>query len=444
VTARLLCPDLLVDADRVLERHAVLVESERVVRVGPRAELARQRPDAVVDDLAGCALFPGTVNAHSHSFQSLLRGLSDEAGFEGWLATLYRLTPRIEAEHAYAAARAAFAEMLLRGVTSVVDFFYLNHGTNERALAVARAAEETGIRLVLARSMYDGAAGPEAFREDVPTAERNVRALAAALQGSTRVSVIPAPHSPHAASSAMVRAGAVLAREMGTPWHIHVAERQVELVRLRASGHAGSVSWLAALGALDERTRIVHGVWVSENEIASLARAGAALVHCPGSNMFLGDGRCPLERYLGAGVTVALGCDSSSANGRLSVLDQVRLASLLLRERGRTLPLATALAMATRSGASATGLPVGALDPGCYADAIALDLSDPSLRPLPALRAHLVHSIEVTAVRHVYVAGERVVADRRLVRVSEDDIRRELDAAAAGIANAGDIYYGPS
>jgi 5-methylthioadenosine/S-adenosylhomocysteine deaminase len=154
VTARLFRPDVLLDDTGAREDHALLVADGRIAAVGPADLLAAQHPDAETVGLADRALLPGTVNAHSHSFQSLLRGTAEDGPYDAWLATLYRYAPAMSVEAAYAGALFAFGEMLLRGVTTVVDFFYLHHGSNERALAVAAAAREVGIRLVLARSMY--------------------------------------------------------------------------------------------------------------------------------------------------------------------------------------------------------------------------------------------------------------------------------------------------
>ncbi len=435
MTARLFLPELLIAGGQVRAGLAVLAEQGRVAALAPAAELVAARPDADRVELPGLLLAPGTVNAHSHSYQSLLRGLGDDQRFFGWRAYLYRYMPTLDAEGAYTGALFAFGEMLLRGVTTVCDFFYLHHGTNERALAVARAARDLGIRLVLARSMLDWETAPAAFRETPEQAVANGRALRAALQGEALLSVIPAPHSPHGASAEMIRAGARLAAEWETPWQIHVAEAPYEGTALRERYGLGPLAWIASLGALDERIRIIHGVWLDDDEIRTLARAGGALVHCAGSNLFLGDGVAPLLKYLQAGVSVSLGCDSGSANNRLSIFAEMRLAATLQKGLAGAADVITAeqaFAMGTTNGAVAVGQPVGDLAPGRYADFVALDLHDLSLQPPHHLLRNLVYALESSAIRHVWVHGEQVVRDRRLVRVSEQTIRERVRALTAG------------
>src|SRR5437667_157984 len=122
----------------------------------------------------------------------------------------------------------AFAEMLLGGATTCVDFFYLQDEGNENAEAVIEVARAVGIRLVLARAMYDWEGAPKRYRELVADAARRTRELVAAHRDDPTTVVQPAPHSPHGASPAMIRAGWEVAEAEQVPFHIHVAEGRYE------------------------------------------------------------------------------------------------------------------------------------------------------------------------------------------------------------------------
>jgi len=422
---RLFVPEVLLDGRNVRADWAVLVQDGRIRGLGPRAELTAAHPGVEREDLPRHLLVPGAVNAHSHSFQSLLRGLGDDQPFMEWRTYLYQYLPTLDEEGVYVGALFAFGEMLLRGTTTVCDFFYLHHGDNARALAVARAARELGIRLVLVRGMMDWAVAPPAFRETPALAVENGRALASRLQGEPLCSVIPAPHSPHGASSEMVQAGARLAEEWGTPWHIHVAEAPYEGEATRAQHGLNPLAWMQSLGALDERLRIVHGTWLEDDEIAALGQARGGLIHCPGSNLFLGDGIAPIRKYVAAGVPIALGCDSGSANSRLSIFGEMRLAATLqkgLAGSSGVLGAAEAFRMGTEAGARASGQLVGRLAVGCHADLVAIDLDDLSMQPPHRLLRNVVYSLEPTAISHVFVGGQCVVRNGRLVRVARESI----------------------
>ena len=260
--------------------------------------------------LAGKALLPGTINTHCHAFQSLLRGLGDDLDFMGWRdRVLYPFSTRLDRAGIALGAAFAFAEMLLQGATTCVDFFYLQDSGNENAEAVIDAARGVGIRLVLARAMYDWAGAPPRYRETPGEASRRVRELITRHRDDPTVTVQPAPHSPHGATPAMIRAGWEAAEEAGVPFHIHVAEGRYEGERTLAEHGATPIRYLDRLGVLGPRMIAVHCVWLDDEEIALMGARGAALAYCPSSNMFLGDGITKLPELLRAGVRVGLGTD---------------------------------------------------------------------------------------------------------------------------------------
>jgi 5-methylthioadenosine/S-adenosylhomocysteine deaminase len=158
---------------------AVLIVDGEIVRVGDPADIAADARAARARriDWSGRALIPGTVNAHNHSFQSLLRGIGDDLPFLEWRErALYRYSPGLGPEEMATAALFAFGEMLLHGVTTVCDFYYVNRQSNDNALATIDAARRLGMRIVLARAFYDWEGAPAAYREDVRGAVRRFEA----------------------------------------------------------------------------------------------------------------------------------------------------------------------------------------------------------------------------------------------------------------------------
>ncbi|HKE17742.1 MAG TPA: amidohydrolase family protein [Kofleriaceae bacterium] len=415
---------------------AVLALDGEIVRVGaadalaadPRAAGARRA------EWSGRAMIPGTVNAHNHSFQSLLRGIGDDLPFLEWRErALYRYSPRLGPEEIGTAALFAFGEMLLHGVTTVCDFFYINRQANDNASAVIAAARRLGMRVVLARCFYDWDGAPAAFREDVATAVRNFEELAAAHAGDPRrlVSVQPAPHSLHGASRAMIEAGAGCARDAGTPWHIHLAEENYQVDEALARFAARPLHAVGGMGVLDDRMIAVHGCWFDDGERALMAERGASLAYCPASNMFLGDGVTDVVDLRRRGVAVALGTDGGCSNSRVSVLDEMRSAALLqkvARTDGQAISAEACFAMGTEQGGAVLKLPVGRIAPGFRADLVALDLADPSLWPVQALAKNAVYSLSARAVSDVVVDGDIVVENRRLVRIEHQEIERRVRA----------------
>lgn len=403
--------------------EAVAIANGTITAVAPLTNL--DSAGTPITRLPDHALLPGTVNAHNHSFQSLVRGFGDDLPFFQWRDEgIYRYSLGLDAEGVYVGALLAFGEMLRYGVTTVVDFFYLHAQSNERDRAVMRAAEDLGIRLVLARCLYDWETAPPIYQETVADARQRTIELAAEArqrdQGRHMLSVHPAPHSPHAASPAMILAGHELAQQLDSPFHIHVSEGryEVEMIQQR-HGHT-PIAWLDSLGVLDERAILVHCCWATPEEIGLMGKRGASLAYNPASNMFLGDGVTNIPAMLRAGVRVALGTDGGCSNNRTSIFDEMRTCALLQKLHaldGAALSAEQVLAMGTTNGAAALRLPVGGIVPGLRADLVALDTSDISLHPTNRLAKQIVYAMDPRCVSHVWVDGALVYTDGDLTGV---------------------------
>ncbi|MCL6547805.1 MAG: amidohydrolase [Alicyclobacillus sp.] len=421
---------------------SVVTDGGEIVAVGPTGELAAKYPDAVCEDWSGFALLPGTVNAHNHSFQSLLRGIAADEPFLVWRdRALYRYTPCLDAETIYTGALFAFAEMMLYGVTTVTDFFYVHGGGTDHDEAVIQAAADLGIRLVLARTLYDWPGAPVSYRETVAEAVDRTRRLARKYQGHPTVAIHPAPHSPHAASPDMIRAGHRLAKELETPFHIHVAEEMFEVEEILRDHGVRPVHYLDRLGVLDDSMIAIHLVWLEEDEIALLGERRASLAYCPSSNMFLADGITKVPELVRSGVKVCLGTDGACSNNRISVFEEMRMTSLLQKVRtldATCVRAADAFAMGTAQAGEVLRLPVGRVAPGYRADFVAVDLEDLSLHPMAPdlLLAHVVYSMQPTAIRRVVVEGQTVVQDGKLLTVPNQRVRQLVDSARARFEEA--------
>jgi 5-methylthioadenosine/S-adenosylhomocysteine deaminase len=430
VVPRLL-PDLVLTPEGWQSGRAVAVTDGRISAV--QVAGAPQPGDVA---LPGRALLPGTVNSHCHTFQSLLRGLGDDLDFMGWRdRVLYPFSARLDRAGIALGAAFAFAEMLKQGVTTCVDFFYLQDQGNDNAEAVIEAAGAVGIRLVLARAMYDWDGAPKRYRETPADAARRVRELVGAHRHDATVIVQPAPHSPHGASPAMIRAGWEVAEAEDTVFHIHVAEGRYEGERTLREHGATPIRYLERLGVLGPRMVGVHCVWLDDEEIALMGARGVGLAYCPGSNMFLGDGITRVPEMLKAGVRIGLGTDGGCTNNRLSVFDEMRACSLLQRVRlfdGAALSAGTAFDLGTRSAAALVGVEAGAIAAGRLADLVAIDLAHLSLQPRNDLLRSVVYAMSPEAVTDVWVHGRRVVEQRRLTTTSEEDLVARIAALTQG------------
>ncbi|NVB79394.1 MAG: amidohydrolase family protein [Kofleriaceae bacterium] len=409
-----------------VDGEIVLVGDPATVAADPRAAAARKI------DWSRRAMVPGTVNTHNHSFQSLLRGIGDDLPFLEWRdRALYRYSPRLGAEDMATAALFAFGEMLLHGVTTVCDFYYLNAQGNDNASATIEAARRLGIRMVMARCFYDWEGAPASYRETIPQAVANYEALHKRYRDKSRhmTTVQPAPHSQHGATPAMIEAGAGCARDAGEPWHIHLAEEKYQVDQSLSRFGKRPIHAVADLQVDMASMIAVHGCWFDESERALLADRGGSLAYCPGSNMFLGDGVTDLVDLVARGVRVGLGTDGGCSNNRVSVFDEMRAAALLQkvhRTDGQAISAETCFALGTATAGEVLRLPIGQIAPGYRCDVVAVDLDDPSLWPVQALEKNVVYALSSRAITDVVVDGQEVVAARRLCNVHLDEIQARV------------------
>ncbi|PWI53151.1 amidohydrolase family protein [Sulfoacidibacillus thermotolerans] len=415
--------------DRFHKDQALAVQGDHILDIGSFAVLCSRYPEAIIEDWSGYALFPGTINAHNHSFQSLLRGIATDEPFLVWRdQALYKYTPALDAQTLYAGALLAFGEMLKYGVTTVADFFYVHGNGIENDEAILKAADDLGIRFVMARTMYDWDGAPFSYRETVADAVTRTRTLAKRYAAHPRLTIHPAPHSPHAASPEMIQAGHHLAKELDVPFHIHVAEEMFEVNDILRDYGARPIHYLDQLGVVDESLLAIHLVWLEQSEIDLLGARKASLAYCPSSNMFLADGVTKIPELLQAGVRIALGTDGGCSNNRISVFEEMRMTALLQKVHrldATALGALDTLTMGTRNGAEILRLQTGKIAPAYAADFVALDLTDLSLQPFSPelLPAHIVYSMQPTAIRRVVIAGKEVMRDGAILTVPEKRIR---------------------
>jgi cytosine/adenosine deaminase-related metal-dependent hydrolase len=412
------------DAGTEHEDGWVLIRNGMIGAIGGSAP---PEADELID-LGGAVVTPGLVNTHHHLYQTLTRARAQEADLFTWLKSLYPLWARIDAESEYAAARTGLAELALSGCTTVFDHHYVfprdQTGISE---ALLRAAGEIGVRLVFGRGSMDlgeseGGLPPDSLVEDLDTILEQTERLA-----HDGVDVAVAPCSPFSVTKELMRESAELARRLGVPLHTHVAETAEEEAYCQELYRCTPVEYLEQLGWLAEDVWCAHCVHLSVPEVQRFADTGTGVAHCPTSNLRLGAGVAPVRALVGAGTRVGLGVDGSASNERSDLFLEVKQALLVARGRGgpHAMTVRQALRLATLGGAEVLRRDdIGSLEPGRIADIAvwrtdALQLAGAADR-LAGLVLSAPHRVD-----RLYVGGEEIVRDGRLVRADEDEIARE-------------------
>jgi len=417
VTARWVIP---VEPDeRVLGHHAVAIRAGRIVAVLP-ADEARARFDAAeVLDRPHHVLMPGLVNAHTHAAMVLLRGRAENLLLGPWLrSAIWPLERRwVDPEYVRDGTELAIAEMLRGGVTCFSD----DHLWPE---VVAQAAAELHMRASVGLVVTEAATSWATTADEYIDRGMHLRDQ---YHGDPLIATHFAPHAPYSVSDATLARVRRLADELDLPVAIHLHENAWEVEQSVQKSGRRPLARLAALGLASPQLVAVHMTQVDEQDLDTLAEAGASVVHCPESNLKLGNGVCPLPRLLGRGIRVALGTDGAASNNDLDVLGEARTAGLLasgVSASPGTLVASDLLRMATLEGARVLGLgeTTGSLVPGKWADLCCLDLRQPRSWPVNEVPAAVVYAASSQQVTDAWVAGRRLLADRALIYLDEDDV----------------------
>jgi 5-methylthioadenosine/S-adenosylhomocysteine deaminase len=384
-------------------------------------------------DFAGHVLLPGFVNAHTHDCME--RGWFEDLAFMDWLEN-YALpkdrayTPADQS----AAAQLVQYELIANGFTSAIDMFRFPSES-------ARVARRSGLRLTFAPQLIED---PDGVGESLATTLEFLDELAA--DPDPRIRGWLGPHALYSCSPATFERIGDLARERDLGIHTHLAESRAEVARIRELTGLRPAAYLDRLIGLGPHVLVAHAVELSPGDIELLAGSGAAVAHCPTSNLKLGNRICPVSDLLAAGARVGLGTDSVMSNNVLDPFAEMRMAALLAKFRTddvRVLPAMDVLRLAIRGSADALGLGelVGTIEIGKRADLIGVDLDRPHLWPLLTsddalgnLIEQLVYAARGSDVTFSMVDGRVLMRDREVLTLDHDEVRGVVDAQARDLA----------
>ncbi len=468
---------VVLQAEAVMHReglgadNAILIEDGVIRAIGQAADIVAANRSAELIDLKNHVLMPGFVNAHQHGegLTPIQLGFPDDV-LELWLGRMRR---RGSFDPYWMTALAAF-EMAANGVTSTIHA-NTPYGTGDFAQEIrsfARAYESVGMRAMVGlgardrgelvypdgrqdaflqslpadlRTLVGDPTQPPLYAGDAAATIRVMETLQREYADSKLISFAYAPAGPQWVSDQLLVELAGNAAQRNVAIHMHGLESHAQAVALAADYPEGFLKHLEALGVLSHRLSLAHAVWLTADDVDRVVANRVTLVRNPGSNLRLRAGIAPLAHYLNAGVTVALGSDSTTLNDDEDLFKEARLAMNLARSplwNGDPPPGPRAYQrMTTEAGAGAMllGDRTGTLAVGMDADIIAVSLDrilgvylDPDIDLATALYARALGSdVSMTMVggRIIYRDGKFPLVDRDAIvaRVVEDARRTRID-----------------
>lgn len=413
------------DKKETFKKGFVLIENDLIADIGAGdPPEAYEKADQVLD-ATNMAVMPGIVNAHTHLFQSFIRGLADDKPLLEWLeAAIWPVAKALTPEEAYVAAMVGLMENVRGGSTSVIDHQYI-HTDPFNDDAICQAAEESGVRFLLARGWADMNYHPT-FMEDQAriVAETTRLREKYELNGNGRIRVEFGPLIPWGCSDDTMCVTHKLSEEWGSGTHIHVAETREEIKMNLETRGTRHIEWLDKLGLLGPHMQLVHSVWLEDFELDLVEKHNAIVVHCPISNMYLASGVARIPEMLKRGITVALGTDGPGSNNNQDMMELLKTTALLHKVttlNAMVLLPEDVLHMACRGGSFAFGMPdkIGSLEKGKKADLILVDLDTPMAMPVHKAASALVYNASNRDVDTVIVDGKILMKDKIILFTDE-------------------------
>jgi guanine deaminase len=272
-------------------------------------------------------------------------------------------------------------------------------------------AEALGLRMIAGKVLMDRRA-PDDLRDTAQRGHDESAALIARWHGRGRALYAVTPRWAGTSTPEQLElAGALWRAHPGTYLQTHIAETrdEVALVTSLFPGRRDFLDIYDHVGMLGPRAILGHGIWLSDAERTRLHESGAALAHCPTSNLFLGSGLLDLARSTAAAERIHVGVATDLGAGTsFSLLRTLGAAHDVARLAGGLLGVMEALYLATRGAAAALRLEdtIGSVEPGLEADVVVLDLAS---TPFIAWRGRQCESLEELLAVQLALADDRAV-----------------------------------
>ncbi len=408
-----------IEAAQIEESGAVLLSGGKIANHGTAAEMRVAHPQARVVDHGGKLIVAGFVDAHVHYPQT---GIIASWGKQliDWLNTYTFPEEMRFHDPAYAAEIAGLYldTVLSRGTTTVASYCTIHPAS---VTAFFQAAEARNMRVVAGKTCMDRDTAPDGLRDTAQSAYDDSRALIGTWHGRGRATCAITPRfSPTSTEAQLEALGSLWAEHPDCLMQTHLSEQkpEIEWVRGLYPNARDYLDTYEAHGLLGSNGLYGHAIHLEPRERDRLAEVGAALIHCPTSNTFIGSGLFDMAGLMAEGQRIGLATDTGGGSS-FSMLRTMAAAYEVAQLRGTALHPAQLIWLATAGSARALrmGDKIGNISKGMEGDVIVLDLqSTPAIAQRANRATNLWEALFPTimmgddrAVAAVYVAGRQAV-----------------------------------
>ena len=404
------------------EKGAVVYEGSKIVEVGEAVALTAKYPQAEKIDAKGGVIMPAFINAHTHIYSALARGLSIVGNnptnfFEVLDGTWWAIDRHLTLEGTRASADALYIDCIKQGVTTIFDHHASYCQIPGSLFQIAESAKKFGIRSCLCYEVSDRDGEEkclEAIRENADwiswCKEHNDPMLAAMFGGHALFTI-----------SDKTFDRMVEANNARTGYHIHVSEGMNDVYDSLQNYGRRPVQRLQDHGILGEKTILGHCIHVNTAEMEIIKETGTMVVNNPESNMGNAIGICPVLQLYKRGILLGMGTDAYTND----MLESIKVALCSQRSQN-CLPNVgwcevTDMLFKNNAKIGAKYFPdeLGVLKAGAAADIIVMDYKPFTPFSDENIDGHMIFGMTGRQCQTTIAAGKLLMKDRELVGIDE-------------------------
>lgn len=407
----------------VLENQDIVIEGDRISSVGKDASVGVVA-DKVIDG-TGKTVIAGMVCAHHHYYSGLSRGMQISAGPQTDLIQIlkewwWRLDRALDEKSLYYSSLICSLDAIRNGTTSCIDHHESPSYIDGSLSTIAKAMEEVGVRGIVAYGITDRNFGMDEIRSGVNEGIRFASEVDERKKRGENVlcEAMVGGHAPFTIPQEGLELLADSAKKTGRGMHLHVAEGEYDEVWSHHFYNMDIMDRLDKVGLLDDRTLLVHGIYLNEHEIELMNERGCYLAHNPRSNM---NNQVGINPRLPEIRNLVMGTDGCGSN----MFEECKIA--FFKNRDAKLPYwpgdyLRALSRGNEIISKYHNDCFGRIEKGCKADVVILDYNNPTPMIEANAAGHFIWGMSSNCVESVFVNGNLVLENHEFTQIDEKEI----------------------
>ena len=408
-----------------LENGGVAVEGAKILEVGETAALKAKYPQAEFIDAKGMVIMPAFINAHSHIYSGLARGLSIKGHnptnfFEVLDGMWWNIDRHLTLEDTRRSAYTTYIDSIKTGCTTVFDHHASYCEIEGSLFAIEEVAKELGVRTCLCYEVSDrdGEAKCDAAIQEnadfIAHCEKEQDPMVKAMFGGHALFTI----------SDRTFEKMVKANDGRTGFHIHVAEGMNDVYDSLQKYGTRSVNRLLNQGILGPKTLLGHCIHVNPAEMDIIKETGTMVVNNPESNMGNAVGCSPVLQMIHKGILVGMGTDAYT----FDMLESLKVALIIQRHHACLPNVAwcevTDMLFKNNREICAKYFPdpLGILKAGAAADVIVMDYKPFTPFSGDNIDGHMIFGMTGRQCETTMCNGRLLMKDRQLIGIDEEAV----------------------